>query len=109
MGVMAARVHYARELAFVFSCYGGLERQVILFSDGQRVHVGAHGDYRTGLAATQNADYTGVGYTSANLIAQFLQMLRDKRGSTGFAIAQLRVLVYITTPCDDLVFQCDDG
>jgi hypothetical protein len=50
-----------------------------------------------------------VGYASANLIAQFHQMFRDKRGSAGFAIAQLRVLVYITTPCDDFVFQRSDG
>ncbi len=70
MAIVPACVHHADGLAAPLRLDLRGERQVDLFRDRQRIHVGAQGDHRPRTTfALQQADDAGFGDAFAHLIA----------------------------------------
>ena len=103
MRIMAAGVHHADGLAVVLRRDFRSEGQAGLFGHRQRVHVGAQGDARPGLAAFQYGDDAGMRDAGAHLQSERAQMRGDEFRGAEFAIAELGILVQVATPGHDLV------
>ena len=104
VGVVAAGVHHAHGLAQVGGFYFGGEGQVVVFGEGQAVHVGAQGHHGAGLAAAQNAHHAGAGHAGLHLQAQLFEVRGNDAGGAGFLVAQLGVLVNVAPPGNDFGF-----
>ena len=94
VGVVAAGVHDARDLALV----GG----VALFLDRQGVDVGAQGHDSPGLAATENAHDAGLRHGVTDLEPEGAQALRHHPTRALLAVAQLGVSVQLAADRDDV-------
>jgi hypothetical protein len=104
--VMPACMHHAGFGAVPFGAHCALERYVGLFGDGQCIHVGAQRDTRTGLAALEHSDNTGVGDLLLDLIeADALQMRGNQLRRFELAITELGIRVDVAPPGDDLLFE----
>ena len=97
---MAAGVHHTDGLVAVGGGGARAERQIALFGDGQRVHVGAQRDGRTGLATLEHTHHTGLGDAGLHLEAEALQVIgHDLRGAE-LTVGEFGVLVEIAPPTD---------
>ena len=103
--VVAAGVHHVDLLAQVGGLGPGGEGQTLGLLDGQGVHVGAQGDGGTRHGAAQHGHHTGPGDAGAHLEAQRVQMRRDQACGADLLIAQLRMLVDVPAPADQLVLE----
>ena len=103
MGIVAAGMHDAHGFAAEGGRDLGGEGQAAAFGHRQRVHVGAQGDPRAGLAAAQHRGHAGGGDAGADFLEpQCAQMLRDQLCRAHFAIAEFRMLVDVAPPRLDL-------
>ena len=106
VAVMAAGVHQARVL-------GGV-RQVGLFLDRQRIHVGAQPDHldialARGLAALDDADHAGTAEAGGDLVAAELpQAVRDERRRPVHVVEQFGVFMNVPAPGLDVRLQISD-
>jgi hypothetical protein len=99
---VAAGVHHAHLLAAVLGGGGRLERQVPLLAHRQRVHVGAQRHHGPGLPPAQDADDARVRDAGLHLEAERPELLRHPLRGAELAVAELRVLVDVASPGDDL-------
>ena len=101
--VVTTCMHDADLVAFVHA--GDLRRvgQAGFLDDRQPIHVGAERNDAAGLCAPQHADDAGMSHLRFHLETERTQMLGDERGGAELAIGQLRMLVDVAAPCDDLV------
>ncbi len=107
MIVVTAGVHHAHFGPVVHRSHGALERKVDLLGDGERIHVGAEGDDRPRLPASQDADDPGAPDGSLHLEPERAQVLLHQRGGALLLERQLRVLVNVAPPGDDLGHHVD--
>jgi hypothetical protein len=91
----------------VFTLLG--ERDVHFFGDRQRIHVGAQRHHGPGLAALEQPDDAGVGDLVLHLDAERAQVVGDDLRGAELAVAELRVLVEVAAPGDDLRLRAGDG
>ena len=102
MGVVAAGVHDRHGPPLPRRRDLGSERQAGLFLDRQSVHIGAQGHDLAGLAALEDPDHAGLAHALADLEAQGLQLLGDDGGGADLLVAELRMLMNVAAPGDDL-------
>jgi hypothetical protein len=95
MGVMAARVHHARNARAVFGAAGLL--------DGQRVHVSAEGYHR--LACAQFGDDAGPADTAAHPEPERLDGAGRRGCGAELAERQLRVAVQVPAQCHEVALE----
>jgi hypothetical protein len=91
--VVTARVHDADLLPEVSGAHFRRERQIRPFSHRQRVHVGADGDDRSGLAALEQRDHAGVRDAGLHFQPEFAKVVRDERRGFHFAVRELGILM----------------
>ena len=84
--IVAARVHHADLVAFVFGFGFRRERQIDFFRDWQCIHVGAQRDYGSGLSSAQQCDDTGASNRRLNFKSQRAQMLGNDFPGAMFTI-----------------------
>ena len=110
MRIMSAGMHHAGLLAAELGGHPRGKRQVHLLGYRQRIHVGTQRDARSGLAATQDADYPRVSDARTYFQAETLQVLGHQGCGAEFPVAQLGVLVNIAAPFHHFGFyRCREG
>jgi hypothetical protein len=96
--VVTARMHHAHVLAVPLRLRGGLERQVALLGDRERIHVGAQRDHRARQAAFEHADHARGGDAGGHGEAEFPQFVCNDPGGARLAVAELGVPVKVAPP-----------
>jgi hypothetical protein len=81
---------------------GRLEGEVGLLGHRQRVHVGADGDQRAGLASLEQGDHAGLGDAGARLEPEAPQVGGDQLGRLALAVRELGVLMDVMPHLDEL-------
>ena len=111
--IVATGMHHGHFFAVVFTDCHGFERQIIALRYRQSVHIRPKQHNGAGFTAFQNADDSGMGYTSLHLHAQRLEVVGHDLCGTKFPVGQFRILVEIAPPCDNLprqvIAQAADG
>jgi hypothetical protein len=102
MRIVAAGVHHANALAVVLRRDGGLEGDVHLLRDRQRVHVGPQRDHRAGTRAPQHGDHARLRHALAHFEREAFQLGSDDARRPHLTVPKLRVLVQVTAPGDHL-------
>jgi len=100
VNVVTASVSDADWLAVVLAVDRGLERQVGVFGNGQRVQFRAHGDNWTRASALQDADDAGVRDSGLYFEPQPAETFRDELRSLEFPVRKLWVLVNLMAHLD---------
>ena len=105
MGVVTAGVHHRHILAVEFTTRLGGEWDPGPLQHRQAVHIRPQCNHRSWLAADQGADHTRMCDACLDLVqAETSQVLGDFRRGPEFTIRELRVLVNVPPPFDDLRF-----
>ena len=102
VGVVAAGVHHPDRLPLPGRGRLAGERQVDLLGDRQRVHVGAQRDDRARPAALDHGHDAGPRHAGPRLEAERAEPLGDELRGLDLAVAELRVLVEVAAPLDEL-------
>ena len=105
MRVVSAGMHHADLLAEVLGLHRGLERQVGFLDHRQGIHVGAQRHHRSRLAALEQADHAGFRDAGFHFHAELAQMVRHPFAVLDLAVRELRILVGVAPPVDDLGFE----
>ena len=92
--VMAAGVHFTGMLGFVV--------EVVLFMDGEGIHIGPNGKHGAGTIASDEGYNSRLGNASFVGDAPLGELFMNKLRRQGFGKSQLRVLVDLSTPGHDL-------
>jgi hypothetical protein len=78
-----------------------LVRNIYVFLNGERVHIGADGDDRTGLATFEKGDNPVLANSGLHVIQpETPQPLRNHSGSSLLAIGKLRMHMKVASLCD---------
>src|SRR5262245_34538443 len=102
--VVTARMHHSDFLAVVIGFHFRSERQIDLLCNWQGIHIGAKCYHLARLGPSQDSNYAGVSDACFDFNFETPQVFRNQRGGTCLAITQLRMLMDITPPGDDLAF-----
>ncbi len=104
VGVVAAGMHHV-DLGAVIEAGGpGGKGQPFGLLDRQGVHIRPQRHGATGPGALEDADHAGAANFGFHLHAERAQMLGHQRRCAGFLLAQLRVLMNIPSPFDQMLF-----
>ena len=104
MRVVPAGVHDRDLLSEIVGRFSGGEGQPLWLLNGKRIHVGAQGDGATRFSALQNADDAGPRHAGANFQIEAAQVIRDELRGPFLLVAELRMLVNVPPPGDQLLF-----
>ena len=103
MRIVAAGMHDTYLLPAILCAHRGSERQACRFRHRQRVHVRTQSHHGPGQPALQDADDARMRHPGAHFVEfQRPQLLGYQRRGSGFTVTQLRVLVNVMAPGDDL-------
>ena len=105
VGIVAAGVHHAGFLAGPDGSDFRCERQVHFLVNGQRIHVGAQRNDRTGFAALEQRHNAGMRHAGADFESQRPEVLGNDSRGTKFAIAEFGIAVDVMPPFDDFRFE----
>ena len=103
VSIVSARVHHANALALVFARCATRERQIDGLGHRQGIHVGAQRDDGPGLRAAQQRRHARSRHARLRLEAKAPQRVRDESGCLWLSIRELRMLVQVTTPRQQLL------
>src|SRR6478672_6741795 len=102
MRIVAAGMHYSDCLAVEFSGFLGRERKRISLSYRKSVHIGPEPDDRSGLLAFKNSYDTCLSDPGPHFNANRAEPVGNEFRGIYLAVRQLRMLMDISSPLDDL-------